>query len=99
MIIDFSKKEIHTHDFCKLLPKLGHHLEKVLLLKDVDKNMILDLDKWYKTDQKRFEYFSLETGIPSFIESNGFPILPTLEDLSSLSNKVLNPAMVKFVSL
>ncbi len=88
---NFSKKEIHTHDFCKLLPKLGHHLEKVLLLKDVYKNMIFDLDKWYKTDQKRFEYFSLETGIPCFIESN--KDFPSYQHLKSeyLRNKGLIP--------
>lgn len=94
----YSISEIKTHDFSKLLPKLDRTAKKLLMISDSDVKMLLILDKWYKTDQKRFEYFSLDTSGIFPINSNIYPGLPTLKEIDKLTNYMLNPGVIKFVT-
>ena len=52
----YSLDEIKTHDFSKLLPKLDKSLLKILIIGNSDKQMLNNLDKWYKTDQRMFSF-------------------------------------------
>ena len=66
-----------------------------------DSRIIADLNKWYKTDQKKFEYYGVLTGIEAFkkklIEKGEYPDLPNLRDLDDLLNKFVNPKVEKYV--
>ena len=83
----------YKHDFNKLIPSLTKELKRILMMTRDDEKMLIDIDKWYKTDQKRFEYFSTDT----LFDSNQLPILPELSVLDSLSIKMIGPQVNKFV--
>ncbi|MEN9921407.1 MAG: hypothetical protein RLZZ517_385 [Candidatus Parcubacteria bacterium] len=90
---EYKLNQIKKHDFSKLIPFLNSKLKKILMLNKKDIDLLLNIDKWYKTDQKKFEYFSLGVAI-------GFeklPELPSLVDLKSLNSKMLGPQVDKFV--
>lgn len=95
----FTNQELQKHDFCKLLPKLDAEMERALMITETDKSVLRNLDPWYKTKEKRFEYFKLDSSEIFEIESSKLPKLPDLQVLDILNNKVLGPALVKFVTV
>lgn len=90
----YTISQIKTHDFCKLLPKLDSFLKSKLLISSKDEELLLKIDSWYKTDRKRFEYFHMDnSGVLISL-----PDLPAIEDMEKLNNRILSPALVKFVT-
>jgi hypothetical protein len=84
------------HDFDKILKLLTPDLKKLLKLTIDDENNIMILNCWYKTSEKKFEYYSLLTSGLSFIKSP-YPNLPDLEALRNLNTKLFSPDIEKYV--
>lgn len=101
----YSLKDVKaiSHDLEKGLEKLTQEnlLHVPIKFSDKDSRIVSDLNKWYKTDQKKFEYYGALTGIETFkrklIENGEYPDLPKLSDLDALLTKFINPRVEKYV--
>jgi len=101
---DLMKKKIFGHDISKGLCLLEKEDSKNNLVKLSPKNkgIINNLNKWYKTDEKKFEYYGLLTGMETFkektIKEGMYPDLPPLEILEKLFDNFSNPRIVKYIT-
>ncbi len=84
------------HDLDKILKLLTPDLKRILQLTIDDENNILVLNRWYKTSEKKFEYYSLSTAGLPFIKST-YPQLPDIETLRSLNLKFFSAEIEKYI--
>lgn len=100
---DLANRKIFGHDLLKGLNLLKKEKSgnNIIKLSKQDKKMISDLNKWYKTDEKRFEYYALFTGVEMFrkkmIADGKYPDLPPLKTLEKLFDNFLNPRIIKHI--
>lgn len=85
-----------SHDFDKILKFITPDLKKSINLTKEDEKNIITLNHWYKTSEKKFEYYSLSTSGFPFIKSS-YPKLPKLEKLRDLNVKFFNPKIKNYV--
>ena len=67
---NLASRRVFGHDISMGLSLVEKEsLQKdLVLVSEEDKKMINDLNKWYKTDEKKFEYYGLLTGLETFRE-------------------------------
>ena len=101
---NLRKKVFFGHDIFKgleLLKKEWSEYDIIGLTSD-DEKTIIDLNKWYKIDEKRFEYYEFPTGteigLTKTPKGREYPDLPSLGHLDELVNKFLNSRIKKFIS-
>ena len=80
----------YKHDLDKIINGLTPDLKKIILLTKDDENILLLLNRWYKTAEKKFEYYDLITSGIINIEKTNYPILPDLKILQSFGEKMIN---------
>jgi hypothetical protein len=78
------------HDFDKILKLFTSDLKENICLEKSDEDVLLTLNKWYKTSEKKFEYYDLMTSGIISIEKTNYPILPDFNVLQSLGEKMIN---------
>jgi len=101
---DLANKNIFGHNLLKGLNILEkeNYGNEIIKLSDKERKTISDLNKWYKADEKKFEYYGVLKEIEAFskkIEKKGkYPDLPSLDNIENIFNNFLNLRIVKYVS-
>jgi hypothetical protein len=97
-IVSIKKiKSDYKHDLDKIIKGFTPDLKKIILLTKTDEAILLLLNKWYKTTEKKFEYYDLITSGIINIEKTDYPILPNLKVLQSLGEKMINLEVKKYI--
>lgn len=96
-IINVTELKIKcSHDFDKIFKLFTSDLRKLIDLTKEDEKNIMTLNHWYKTSEKKFEYYSLSTSGLSFIKSS-YPELPELKKIRDLNVKFFSPEIKNYI--
>ncbi len=97
-VADIEKlRTYYGHDFERIIKGLTIDLKKIILLTKNDEKNLLLLNRWYKTTEKKFEYYDLMTSGIINIEKTKYPILPDLKILQSLGERMINLEAKKYI--
>lgn len=94
--VDQLRMKLH-HDLALILRELTPDFKKKLKITLEDEKVLLTINKWYKTNKKKFEYYDLGTTGIEFLADKNYPDLPRTSVLRTICGKMMNPRVLKYI--